>query len=278
MRQVLQALEDHQWDWTAWDLHPAASPCLIKDWKYTPTPFFGQWVKKALWATCRVHAPPAPESEARLPRGTIGPLASSRPAWYRRSSPGPWRGDEPSGSSRAIRTSATCKHPGSVVYDKAAGTYTVVRQRGQHVGGPRRLPLRLEEGVSGDWRSRPTSPSLGQGKEPHRKACLVIRQDLDADSAYVDAALHGDGLTSLQFRDSKGDLTHEVQANVSAPKRLRIEKKGKYVRLYVDSGSGPGILRARPCGSSFASRSTSASASARTTPTSPRRRCSRTWS
>ena len=45
----------------------------------------------------------------------------------------------------------------------------------------------------------------------------MIRQSLDADSAYVDVALHGDGLTSLQFREAKGAATHEVQANVSAP-------------------------------------------------------------
>jgi hypothetical protein len=48
LRQVLQALEDHEWNWTAWDLHPQASPCLISDWKYTPTPGFGVWVKQAL--------------------------------------------------------------------------------------------------------------------------------------------------------------------------------------------------------------------------------------
>ncbi len=48
LREVLQALEHNQWDWTAWDMHPAASPCLIQDWKYTPTPFFGQWVKRVL--------------------------------------------------------------------------------------------------------------------------------------------------------------------------------------------------------------------------------------
>ena len=65
----------------------------------------------------------------------------------------------------------------------------------------------------------------------------MIRQSLDADSAYVDAALHGDGLTSLQFREAKGAATHEVQANVSAPKRLRIEKRGKYV-LDVPGGRG----------------------------------------
>jgi hypothetical protein len=78
------------------------------------------------------------------------------------------------------------------------------------------------------------------GKEPHRKACLVIRQSLDADSAYIDVALHGDGLTSLQFRAEKGARTHEVQSNVSAPHRLRIEKRGQYVRMYIAAGDAAG--------------------------------------
>jgi hypothetical protein len=50
--------------------------------------------------------------------------------------------------------------------------------------------------VSGDVALTADISFLDEGKEPHRKACLVIRQSLDADSAYVDAALHGDGLTS----------------------------------------------------------------------------------
>src|SRR6267143_2097152 len=67
------------------------------------------------------------------------------------------------------------------------------------------------------------------GGNPHRKACLMLRQSLDADAAYADAALHGDGLTSLQSRETKGALTREIQSNLSAPKRLRLEKRGKYV-------------------------------------------------
>ena len=76
------------------------------------------------------------------------------------------------------------------------------------------------------------------GKDPHRKACLVIRQSLDAGAAYADAALHGDGLTSLQFRHDAGGITQEVQANVSAPARLRLEKRGAYVRLFVGEADG----------------------------------------
>jgi TolB protein len=49
----------------------------------------------------------------------------------------------------------------------------------------------------------------------------MVRQNLDANSAYADVALHGEGLTSLQFRDEAGSTTHEVEAGESAPKRLR---------------------------------------------------------
>lgn len=73
----------------------------------------------------------------------------------------------------------------------------------------------------------------GQGKDPHRKACLMIRCDLDADSAYVDVAVHGDGLTSLQFRDVKGGNTHEVQINVVKPERVRLVKRGNYAQLFA---------------------------------------------
>jgi hypothetical protein len=45
---VLRALNDHDWDWIAWDMHPAAGPSLISDWKYTPTAGFGMLVKEAL--------------------------------------------------------------------------------------------------------------------------------------------------------------------------------------------------------------------------------------
>ena len=58
---------------------------------------------------------------------------------------------------------------------------------------------------------------LGSGGNAHRKACLLVRQTLDADSAYADAVLHGDGLTSLQYRETSGGPTREIQSNVSAP-------------------------------------------------------------
>jgi hypothetical protein len=47
-REMLRVLEARRWNWTAWDFHPTAGPCLISDWNYTPTPEFGVWVRAAL--------------------------------------------------------------------------------------------------------------------------------------------------------------------------------------------------------------------------------------
>ncbi|MCJ7729841.1 MAG: glycoside hydrolase family 5 protein [Sedimentisphaerales bacterium] len=59
---VLQAIQDHNWSFTAWDLHTAAGPTLISDWNYMPTPDFGVFVKQLLL-------------EGKLPRYTPPDLA-----------------------------------------------------------------------------------------------------------------------------------------------------------------------------------------------------------
>jgi hypothetical protein len=46
--KILSYIEQHQLNWTAWDLHPSAGPTLIKDWTYTPTTWWGAPAKKAL--------------------------------------------------------------------------------------------------------------------------------------------------------------------------------------------------------------------------------------
>jgi hypothetical protein len=101
--------------------------------------------------------------------------------------------------------------------------------------------------MSGDLALTADISFRGQGGDPHRKACLIVRQTLDADSAYADAALHGDGLTSLQYREFGGGPTREIQANVTGPLRLRLEKRGSYVSMSI----APPGESLRPAGGSF---------------------------
>lgn len=79
----------------------------------------------------------------------------------------------------------------------------------------------------------------GKGIEPHRKAGLMLRSSLDDDSPYVDVAVHGDGLTSLQYRSEKGGETSEVSAQVKAPEFVQIEKSGDNFILRISKQNTP---------------------------------------
>jgi len=45
---MLGAIQKYKLHWTGWCFHPSASPRMIVDWDYTPTPFWGQQAKDAL--------------------------------------------------------------------------------------------------------------------------------------------------------------------------------------------------------------------------------------
>jgi len=137
-------------------------------------------------------------------------------------------------------------HAGSLVADAARKRYTIA-------GGGANMWFTNDafhfvwKKVSGDLTLAADVSFLGQGGDPHRKACLIVRQSLEADSAYADAALHGDGLTSLQYRDGAGARTYEIQSGVLAPGRLRIEKRGQYVSMSI----APEGDELQPAGGSF---------------------------
>ena len=46
--EMLGLIQKHKLHWTGWCFHPKASPRMILDWDYTPTPFWGQLAKDAL--------------------------------------------------------------------------------------------------------------------------------------------------------------------------------------------------------------------------------------
>lgn len=133
--------------------------------------------------------------------------------------------------------------PGSASYDAVTKTHTV-SGGGENMWGVADHVHYVWNKVSGDVRLDATIaftgtlPATGT-PNAHRKAVLMIRQSLDSDAVYADAAVHGDGLTSLQWRDTQGAATHEVQASVTGPTRLRIEKRGHYVSMSVASGAEP---------------------------------------
>lgn len=136
-------------------------------------------------------------------------------------------------------------HEGSVHLDSTKEIYTVTGSGENMWFGTDEFHFAWRK-MSGDVSISSDISFVGDKGDGHRKAVLMIRQTLDESSPFVAIARHGDGLTSLQFRDASGANTHEVQSNISAPLRLRLEKRGDVFYAFV---SGPdGVLH--PAGAS----------------------------
>ncbi len=80
--------------------------------------------------------------------------------------------------------------------------------------------------LTGDFILQTRVQFLGKGVEAHRKAGLIVRASEDPGAPYVDAVVHGDGLTSLQFRRTKGGATEEKQSTIKGADVLQLERKG----------------------------------------------------
>ena len=133
----------------------------------------------------------------------------------------------------------TVLHPGSVEYNSAVKTYTISGS-GENMWFATDAFQFVWKKMSGDVSLTADIGFLTKTGNEHKKAALMFRQTLDADSVYADIALHASGLTSLQFRDEKGAITREVQSKLSAPKRLRLVKRGDYVYMALgDSDLNP---------------------------------------
>jgi dipeptidyl aminopeptidase/acylaminoacyl peptidase len=152
----------------------------------------------------------------------------------------PWLTQAQPGIFEGSGDIGTVLHKGSVEYDANAKSYKVTGS-GENVWGISDGFFFVWKKISGDVSLSADISFATKTGEEHKKAMLMFRQSLDADSAYADIAAHLVGLTSLQSRESKGTATHEVQANVGAiPKHLQITKRGSYFYMSVgDDGEAP---------------------------------------
>jgi hypothetical protein len=131
----------------------------------------------------------------------------------------------------------TVLHPGTVLYDEAHRTYTITGS-GENVWATADAFQFVWKKMEGDFTLSADISILGQGGDPHKKAMLMARQSLDADSAYADVALHSSGLASLQSPDAKGSDTHEIQSNITAPKHLRLQKYRDEFTMWISGADG----------------------------------------
>ncbi len=121
-----------------------------------------------------------------------------------------------------------------------AGTQTCVLEgSGNNMWNNRDEFYFLSRPQSGDCILSANICIAGKGGNPHRKAGLMFRTSLSEDAPYVDVAIHGDGLTSIQYRSEKGGETREADTQVNAPQFVQIEKSGNNFILRVSKNQTP---------------------------------------
>jgi TolB protein len=130
--------------------------------------------------------------------------------------------------------------PGTLTYDSAKGTYTIT-SAGANLWSTVDAFHFAWKKVSGDVSLTADIgfPDSSGNPNPHRKAILIFRQNLDADGIYADAAQHGSGLMALQYRRDKGATTQDIELTIGAPKRLRLEKRGDIITMFLSMSGEP---------------------------------------
>jgi tricorn protease-like protein len=122
--------------------------------------------------------------------------------------------------------------PGSALYDSQRQTY-LVSGWGQNMWGDHDDFHFVWKRMSGNFILSTRARFLGRGVEAHRKIGWTIRPSLETNSSHVTAALHGDGLMSLQFRRTSGATTEEAKSRDSLPNSdavIQLERRdGVYI-------------------------------------------------
>jgi Tol biopolymer transport system component len=116
---------------------------------------------------------------------------------------------------------------GIVGYDKVSQEYMIEGASGNMWNDIDDFHF-LWKKLKGDFILRAQVELIGKGVDPHRKVGWMVRHSLEANSPQINAVVHGDGLTSLQFRKNPGGVTEEVQSENKAPDIVQLERKGDW--------------------------------------------------
>jgi len=148
-----------------------------------------------------------------------------------------------SGTTGIFRFSTDIGNPvikGSSLYDPADQSYTL-KGSGYNIWFGRDEFHYTYNKIKGDFILTAEFQFTGEGKNAHRKTGWMVRADESDNSQHISAALHGDGLTVLQWRLLKGAFMRDPEDEIFAPKSnyriIRLEREGnKFTMLAAHPG------------------------------------------
>lgn len=127
------------------------------------------------------------------------------------------------------------KLKGSTVYDPKTQSYTL-SGAGENVWAKKDQFHFAWIKVTGDFSLSTRFAFEGEGVNAHRKVGIMVRETLDEDSPYADVTVHGDGLTSLQYRLNKGDVTNEIKADITGADHISLGRSGNKIAIQTAKG------------------------------------------
>lgn len=159
------------------------------------------------------------------------------------------------GSFTALTDIGSPAIAGSASYNEPAQDY-LLEGSGENIWFGKDSFSFLWKKMEGDYIIQAKLEFLGEGNHLHRKAGLMIREDLAEDAVHISCVIHGDGLTALQFRKEKGGDMEELKFELQGPDILQLEKKGSTFtmsvahegEIYQSQSIDLEIKKARYCG------------------------------
>ncbi len=124
------------------------------------------------------------------------------------------------------------KNKGNAAYDNASQQYHL-EGSGANVWGTHDEFHFVWKKMKGDFILRANAEFIGKGVEAHRKIGWMVRSSLDTNSKQINAVVHGDGLTSLQFRRMASGVTEELKSSLTGADVIQLERRGKTYTMWV---------------------------------------------
>jgi len=118
-----------------------------------------------------------------------------------------------------------CKLKGDLIYNPADQEY-IISGSGDNIWFNNDQFHFAWKKLKGDFILSARVQFIGEGSHLHRKEGWMLRQSLDPGSEHISATVHGDGLTSLQYRLSAGAEMSERKSKVVSPDIIQLERKG----------------------------------------------------
>jgi hypothetical protein len=128
--------------------------------------------------------------------------------------------------------------PGSAVYHPKKKEY-VISGAGYNIWFDHDEFQFVWKRIKGDFIVYTRAAFVGKGVEAHRKVGWMARKSLDSSSPHVNAVVHGDGLTSLQFRRAQGAQTEEIKSSITHADVIQLERKGNTYIMRVSRSGAP---------------------------------------